>query len=191
MLHDCETLSRAASAAIAEVPEKLTKRGQGEGVGRGWLLVPRCVTIDANNKVVKGRNRINRVASEFVFHTVHPDTDTPLLEEREEPSLHLSSTSKISLMETRVTLEIPVLVLSKSFQEMVQHFAEISRTQCLLVFWIGFPLMCHEGTLTTMCFSTGRKSGRLFVEMSLMTVATTERKLVRDYNKKRFYMNWT
>ena len=48
--------------------------------------------------------------------------------------------------------------------------------------WKHSPLEAHN------TFATWRKSGRLFVEMSLMTTATAERDFVRDDNKKRCYI---
>ena len=37
----------------------------------------RSMTINANNKIVKERIWINRVASEIVFQLLHPDTGAP------------------------------------------------------------------------------------------------------------------
>ena len=51
--------------------------------------------IKAKNTLMKERIWINRVASGFVFQSLHPDTDAPLHDEcviavREELNLHLS-----------------------------------------------------------------------------------------------------
>ena len=51
-------------------------------------------TTKAKNTLVKERLWTNRVASEIVFQSLHPDTGAPLHEERvtavrEEPNVHL------------------------------------------------------------------------------------------------------
>ena len=45
-------------------------------------FLSRSTTIKPNNTIMKERFWINRMASEFVCHALHPDTSTPLNDER-------------------------------------------------------------------------------------------------------------
>jgi hypothetical protein len=93
----------------------------------------RSMTIKANNKIMKERIWINRVASEIVFQPLHPDTGAPLHEERviavrEEPNLHLEFYQRDVTDGMRSPWKLPVDVVSKSFQEVVKVAQKLENT---------------------------------------------------------------
>ena len=88
------------------------------------------------------RTWINRVTSEIVFQPLHLDTGAPLHEERviavrEEPSLHLELYQRDITDGMRSPWKFPVLVVSKSFQEVVKITRKLENTM-RTVFGLGF-----------------------------------------------------
>ena len=75
------------------------------------------MTIKANNKIMKERIWMNRVASEIVFRPLHPDTGAPSHDERvvavrEEPNLHLEFYQRDVTDGMRTPWKLPVDVVN-------------------------------------------------------------------------------
>merc|ERR1711916_348573 len=110
----------------------------------------RSMTIKANNKIVKERIWINRVASEIVFQPLHPDTGAPLHEERLQCERNriciLSSTSEMSQMECGH----PGNFLLTWCQRVFRRWSKLrrnSKAQCsLLLGWVSTHLPWRTST---------------------------------------------
>jgi hypothetical protein len=97
----------------------------------GFLL--RSMTLRSNNKTVRERIRIDRVASEIVYQPLQPDSGVPMDEERviavrSDPNLHLEYFQRFVTDGMRSLWALPVDVLSKSVQELTSVAKKLEAT---------------------------------------------------------------
>merc|ERR1712136_735327 len=131
----------------SSVAREVHGRERCEGVGRGWLSVPQH-DDQSEQQDREGANWINRVASEIVFQPLHPDTGAPVHEERviavrEEPNLHLEFYQRDVTDGMRSPWNLPVDVVSKSFQEVVK-VAQKLESKVQPVIGLGFHSSAME-----------------------------------------------
>ena len=152
----CRGGEEGSSAVCAAGSAELTSPGApivgcwahsfSSGVGRGPQKFTNVSDVKAYDEE---RTWINRVTSEIVFQPLHRGTSAPVHEERVmavlvEPNLHFELYLRDIIDGMRSPWKFPVLVVSKSFQEMFKVTRKLENT-VRTVFLLEFPLICHEG----------------------------------------------